>query len=253
MFNDTIAAIATPLGEGGLAVVRLSGQDALALADKSFLPVGKNSRKPSAADSHTIQYGKIVHAGQVIDEVLLATLRAPRTFTREDTVEISCHGGLLPAKLVLDTLLKNGARLAEPGEFTRRAFLNGRIDLAQAEAVADLIHSRTELALSAANEQLAGKLSQRINRLRDDLMLTLAHVEAHIDFPDEDIAPDTREKLLQRLENGIGFMDELLRTAKRSRGHSRPSERRQIQPAEPIARTRSRHRFADCRHDPRYD
>ena len=107
----------------------------------------------------------------------------------------------------------NGARLAEPGEFTKRAFLNGRIDLAQAEAVADLIHSRTELSLAAANEQLAGKLSQRINQLRDDLMLTLAHVEAHIDFPDEDISPDTKGKLLQRLENGIAFMDELLRTA----------------------------------------
>jgi tRNA modification GTPase len=213
MFDDTIAAIATPLGEGGLAVVRISGTNALVIADKSFLPVGKNSSKPPAALSHTIQYGQIVHTGQVIDEVLLAVLRAPRTFTREDTVEISCHGGLLPAKLVLDTLLKNGARMAEPGEFTRRAFLNGRIDLAQAEAVADLIHSRTELALSAANEQLAGKLSQRINQLRDDLMLTLAHVEAHLDFPDEDIAPDTREKLLQRLENGIVFMDELLRTA----------------------------------------
>ena len=213
MPDDTIAAIATPLGEGGLAVVRISGQGALAVADKSFLPSGKNSLKPSAAGSHTIQYGNIVGDGKVIDEVLLAILRAPRTFTREDTVEISCHGGLLPAKLVLDTLLKNGARLAEPGEFTRRAFLNGRIDLAQAEAVADLIHSRTELALSAANEQLAGKLSQRINQLRDDLMLTLAHVEAHIDFPDEDIAPDTRDKLLQRLENGIAFMDELLRTA----------------------------------------
>ena len=213
MPDDTIAAIATPLGEGGLAVVRLSGTGALTVADKSFLPSGKNSLKPSAAGSHTIQYGNIVGDGKVIDEVLLAILRAPRTFTREDTVEISCHGGLLPAKLVLDTLLKNGARLAEPGEFTRRAFLNGRIDLAQAEAVADLIHSRTELALSAANEQLAGKLSQRINQLRDDLMLTLAHVEAHIDFPDEDIAPDTRDKLLQRLENGIAFMDELLRTA----------------------------------------
>jgi tRNA modification GTPase len=213
MPDDIIAAIATPLGEGGLAVVRISGQGALAVADKSFLPSGKNSLKPSAAGSHTIQYGKIIGDGKVIDEVLLAILRAPRTFTREDTVEISCHGGLLPAKLVLDTLLKNGARLAEPGEFTRRAFLNGRIDLAQAEAVADLIHSRTELALSAANEQLAGKLSQRINQLRDDLMLTLAHVEAHIDFPDEDIAPDTRDKLLQRLENGVAFMDELLRTA----------------------------------------
>lgn len=213
MFDDTIAAIATPLGEGGLAVVRISGKNAMVIADKSFQPVGKNSLPPSAAGSHTIQYGKIISAGRVIDEVLLSTLRAPRTFTREDTVEISCHGGLLPAKLVLDTLLKNGARLAEPGEFTRRAFLNGRIDLAQAEAVADLIHSRTELALSAANEQLAGKLSQRINRLRDDLMLTLAHVEAHIDFPDEDIAPDTREILLQRLESGVTFVDELLRTA----------------------------------------
>ena len=152
-------------------------------------------------------------ADKIVDEVLLAVLRAPRTFTREDTVEITCHGGILPAKLVLDTLLENGARLAEPGEFTRRAFLNGRIDLAQAEAVADLIHSRTELALAAANEQLAGKLSQRINQLRDDLMQTLAHVEAHIDFPDEDIAPDTKEQLLKRLEDGVAFMDELLRTA----------------------------------------
>jgi tRNA modification GTPase len=213
MFDDTIAAIATPLGEGGLAVVRISGAEAFAIADKCFLPVGKNSLKPSAATSHTIHFGKIVRGEQVIDEVLLAVLRAPRTFTREDTVEISCHGGILPAKLVLDTILENGARLAEPGEFTRRAFLNGRIDLAQAEAVADLIHSRTELALAAANEQLAGKLSQRINELRDDLMKILAHVEAHIDFPDEDISPDTKAQLLSRLENGIAFMDELLRTA----------------------------------------
>jgi tRNA modification GTPase len=211
--DDTIAAIATPLGEGGLAVVRLSGPQALAIADKSFLPVGKNSLKPSAATTHTIHYGKIVRQGRSVDEVLLAVLRAPRTFTCEDTVEITCHGGLLPAKLVLDTLLENGARLAEPGEFTRRAFLNGRIDLAQAEAVADLIHSRTELALAAANEQLAGKLSQRINTLRDEMMQTLAHVDAHIDFPDEDISPDTKEQLLQRLEHGVAFMDELLRTA----------------------------------------
>jgi tRNA modification GTPase len=213
ILDDTIAAIATPLGEGGLAVVRVSGAQALDIADKSFLPAGKHSLKPTAAPSHTIQFGKIVRNGKVIDEVLLAVLRAPRTFTREDTVEISCHGGILPAKLVLDTLLENGARLAEPGEFTRRAFLNGRIDLAQAEAVADLIHSRTELALAAANEQLAGKLSQRINRLRDDLMHTLAHVEAHIDFPDEDIALDTKTQLMKRLENGVVFMDELLRTA----------------------------------------
>jgi len=211
--DDTIAAIATPLGEGGLAVVRLSGARAFAIADKGFEPVGKSSLKPSAAPTNTIQFGKIVRDGKVIDEVLLAVLRAPRTFTREDTVEISCHGGLLPAKLVLDALLAHGARIAEPGEFTRRAFLNGRIDLAQAEAVADLIHSRTELALAAANEQLAGKLSQRINRLRDDLMLTLTHVEAHIDFPDEDISPNTKEQLLKRLDDGVRFMDELLRTA----------------------------------------
>jgi tRNA modification GTPase len=213
MFDDTIAAIATPLGEGGLAVVRVSGAQALIVADKVFLPVGKNSLKPSVATTHTIHFGKIIRSEQVIDEVLLAVLRAPRTFTREDTVEISCHGGILPAKLVLDTILENGARLAEPGEFTRRAFLNGRIDLAQAEAVADLIHSRTELALAAANEQLAGKLSQRINELRDDLMKTLAHVEAYIDFPEEDIAEETKGQLLSRLENGIAFMDELLRTA----------------------------------------
>jgi tRNA modification GTPase len=213
ILDDTIAAIATPLGEGGLAVVRISGPQSLAVADKIFLPAGKNPLKPSAATTHTIHFGKIVRNGKQVDEVLLAVLRAPRTFTREDTVEISCHGGILPAKLVLDAILENGARLAEPGEFTRRSFLNGRIDLAQAEAVADLIHSRTELALSAANEQLAGKLSQRINQLRDDLMHTLAHIEAHIDFPDEDITPDTKAQLLKRLENGIAFMDELLRTA----------------------------------------
>ncbi len=213
MFDSTIAAIATPLGDGGLAVLRLSGPQAFAIADQCFQPIGKSSLRPSAAPTHTIQFGKIVHAGQVVDEVLLAVLRAPRTFTREDTIEISCHGGLLPAKLVLDTLLAHGARPAEPGEFTKRAFLNGRIDLAQAEAVADLIHARTDLALAAANEQLAGTLSRRINRLRDELMLTLAHVEAHLDFPEEDIHPHAREVLFSRLQAGLEFMEELLRTA----------------------------------------
>ena len=211
--DDTIAAIATPLGEGGLAVIRISGANALAVADKAFTPVGKNSRKPSAAESHTIHYGKVMRAGKQVDEVLCAVMLAPRTFTREDIVEITCHGGILSTKLVLDTVLEAGARLALPGEFTQRAFLNGRLDLTQAEAVADLIHSRTELALSAANEQLAGKLSARINQLRDDLMHTLAHIEAHIDFPEEDIAPDTRANLEGRMERGIAFMDELLRTA----------------------------------------
>jgi tRNA modification GTPase len=213
MIDDTIAAIATPLGEGGLAVIRISGAKAFAVADKCFVPVGKSSLQPSVAPTHTIHYGRIERAGRVIDEVLVAVLRAPRTFTREDVVEITCHGGLLPVKLVLDAVLECGARAAEPGEFTRRAFVNGRLDLAQAEAVADLIHARTELALAAANEQLAGKLSQRINTLRDELLKTLAHVEAHLDFPDEDIAPDTKAQLLARLERGAAFMDELLRTA----------------------------------------
>jgi tRNA modification GTPase len=178
-----------------------------------FIPAGKHSAKPSAASSHTLQYGKIARREQPVDEVMIAVMRAPRTFTREDVVEITCHGGVLPTKLVLDAVLENGARLALPGEFTRRAFLNGRIDLAQAEAVADLISARTELALSAANEQLAGKLSLQINRLRDELLTTQAHLEAHIDFPDEDIAPDTMEQLITRLEREVAFMHELLRTA----------------------------------------
>src|SRR5689334_9928700 len=206
MLDDTIAAIATPLGEGGLAVIRISGPQALAAADKSFVPAGQHSSKPSKAQTHTIHFGHIVREGRTVDEVLLSVMRSPRTFTREDVVEITCHGGLLPAKMVLDSILANGARLAEPGEFTRRAFLNGRIDLAQAEAVADLIHSRTELALRAANEQLAGKLSHRINELRDEMVKTLAHIEAHIDFPDEDIAPDTKSQLIARLERGVSFV-----------------------------------------------
>ena len=213
MLDDTIAAIATPLGEGGLAVIRISGPQALAMADRCFVAAGSGSLKPSVAPTHTIQFGHVVSHGQNLDEVLLSVMRAPRTFTREDVVEITCHGGLLPAKLVLDAVLANGARLAEPGEFTRRAFLNGRIDLAQAEAVADLIHSRTELALRAANEQLAGKLSERVNQLRDEMLKTLAHVEAHLDFPEEDLALDTRAQLDARLEAGIALMDDLLRTA----------------------------------------
>jgi tRNA modification GTPase len=213
MFDDTIAAIATALGEGGLAVVRLSGPGSLAVADKAFVPIGKSALKPSTAPTHTIHYGRIMRQATPVDEVLLAVMRAPRTFTREDVVEITCHGGLLPARLVLETVLENGARLALPGEFTKRAFLNGRIDLAQAEAVIDLIHSRTELALAAANEQLAGKLSRRINQLRDEMVKSLAHIEAHIDFPDEDIAPETKDQLAGRLDRGVVFMLELLRTA----------------------------------------
>lgn len=213
MLEDTIAAIATPLGEGGLSVIRLSGRNSIAVASECFRPVGESSREPNDASTHTLHYGYVTQAGRDIDEVLLAVLRAPRTFTREDTVEITCHGGLLATQSVLKVVLASGARSAEPGEFTRRAFLNGRIDLAQAEAVSDLIHARTDLALVAASEQLAGKLSQRINQLREDLMRTLSHVEAHIDFPDEDIAPDTMAHLLTQLEDALAFMDELIATA----------------------------------------
>ena len=213
MFDDTIAAIATPLGQGGLAIIRLSGERAVPVGDAVFHPPSGNAETLANANSHTIHYGHIVRNGQRIDEVMVSVMRAPATFTREDIVEINCHGGMQSTKAVLDTVLGAGARLALPGEFTKRAFLHGRIDLTQAEAVADLIHARTDLALNAANEQLAGKLSQRINQLRDDTMHVLAHVEAHIDFPDEDIQPDTMDDLIQRLESAEAFIDKLLATA----------------------------------------
>jgi tRNA modification GTPase len=211
---DTIAAIATPVGEAGLAVIRISGPDATGVADRCFVPQGKANHMASAAATHTIHYGHVMAAERAVDEVLMAVMRAPRTFTAEDTVEITCHGGMLSTRLVLEAVLGAGARMAEPGEFTRRAFMNGRLDLAQAEAVSDVIHSRTELALEAANEQLAGRLSRRIGELRDDLMLILAHVEAHIDFPDEDIAPDTLDALIGKLKGGVAFMSELLAHAR---------------------------------------
>ena len=211
---DTIAAIATPVGEGAIALIRLSGPFALAIGDRVFKPAGRQNRRPTEAPTHTIHYGHIVRDAQCLDEVLLSVLRAPRTFTREDVIEIACHGGILAARAVFAAVLAAGARAAEPGEFTKRAFLHGRLDLTQAEAVADIIHARTEVALAAAQEQLAGKLALRINRLRDDLMLALVHIEAHIDFPDEDIAPDTRGQLLQRIENAARFVEELLATAR---------------------------------------
>jgi len=213
MLDDTIAAIATPLGQGGLAVIRVSGGKALATVDALFTPASKSKTRLAKAKTHTLHYGHIVRDGQRLDEVIVSVMKAPATFTREDVVEISCHGGIRSTKAVLDAVLDAGARLALPGEFTKRAFMHGRIDLAQAEAIADLIHARTDLALSAANEQLAGKLSQRINKLRDDLMHVLAHIEANIDFPDEDIEPDTLSGLVQRLENAGRLIDELLSTA----------------------------------------
>jgi tRNA modification GTPase len=215
--SDTIAAIATPPGNGGLAVLRISGRGALAVADACFRPAGPSASKPSTAPTHTVHYGHVLQADTVIDEVLLTVFRGPRSFTGEDTVEIGCHGGSLITRQVLHAVLSTGARHAEPGEFTRRAFLNGRIDLTQAEAVADLIHARTELAATAANAQLAGHLTRLIDRLRDDLMHVLSHVEAHLDFPDEDIRPETGRLLLDRLDQAEGLCQRLLGTAREGR------------------------------------
>ncbi len=208
---DTIAAIATPPGEGALAVLRLSGKQALCIADSVFQ--SPSGRKPSEVPSHTVHYGHVVREGKIIDEVLLTVFRSPRTFTTEDTVEISGHGGPLVARLVLETLLAAGARLAEPGEFTQRAFLHGRLDLAQAEAVVDLIHARTELALESAHGQLAGRLSEAVQSVRDQLLHVLAHIEAHLDFPDEDIAPHSEAEMVGRISEARQALEELLRTA----------------------------------------
>lgn len=215
--GETIAAICTALGEAALAVIRISGPGAFEVADGCFQASGTKGTKPSRMPSHTIQHGHVVRNGAEVDEVMLTAMRAPRTFTREDVVEIGCHGGVLVTQKVLEAILGAGARLAEPGEFTRRAFLNGRIDLTQAEAVLDVIHSRTGLALSAAREQLRGALSRQIEKVRDDLMRALAHVEAHIDFPEEDISPDTLEQLLGKLGGAREFIGRLLATADEGR------------------------------------
>lgn len=211
--TDTIAAVATPAGPGGLAVLRISGRSALAVADACFQPSGRTQPIPSLTPSHTVLHGHVVDGERRIDEVLLSVFRAPRSFTREDVVEIGCHGGPVVTRQILARILACGARHAEPGEFTRRAFLSGRIDLTQAEAVADLIHARTELAAGAASAQLSGRLSQEIHLLRDDLMHVLAHVEAHLDFPDEDIQPDTSAALLDRLKRAGHQCNRLLGTA----------------------------------------
>ena len=213
MFEDTITAIATPLGEGGIAIIRISGENAVTIGDSIFQSRSGSKNHLANAKSHTIHYGYIHLNKKRLDEVMVSVMRAPATFTREDIIEINCHGGIQATKSVLDAALKSGARLAVPGEFTKRAFLHGRIDLTQAEAVSDLINARTSMALSAANEQLEGKLSQRINQLRDDTMHVLAHVEAHIDFPDEDIKPDTMDGLIQRLEKAKSLIEKLMATA----------------------------------------
>ncbi len=187
-FHDTIAAIATARGEAGIGIVRVSGSLALPIAAELF----RSPRGISATElpTHTLTYGHVIDttaADEVIDEVLLGVMHAPRTYTGEDIIEFNCHGGIVPLTAVLNLVVKNGARIAEPGEFTKRAFLNGRLDLAQAEAVAELIASKTDLSRKIAIEVLAGKLSDTVNRLSDRLAGLLAEIEASIDFPEEDL------------------------------------------------------------------
>jgi len=209
--EDTIAAIATPLGVGSLAVIRLSGKTSLQVADAVFR--GKKGR-PSGYRTHTVHCGMIEDEGERLDEALLTVMRAPNSYTKEDVVEISCHGGMLSARRILDAVTRHGARLALPGEFTRRAFLNGRIDLTQAEAVLDIIGAQTEGAHIAAVAQLGGHLHRRLDKLYQHLANSLAHVEAHIDFPEEDIAPATRESLVQQITDACAFQESLSRTAR---------------------------------------
>lgn len=190
MYDDTIAAIATPPGEGGISIVRLSGAEAPAIAERIF-KLGKSLQaiKTSQLDSHRLYYGGIVEptTGRQIDEVMLVRMQPPRTFTREEVVEISCHGGWLPVREVLSLCLSEGARLAEPGEFTLRAFLNGRIDLSQAEAVAGLVSARTNRSLDLAVNELRGQLTARLAPARGALIESLAYLDAAADFPDDEI------------------------------------------------------------------
>ncbi|MFA6349919.1 MAG: tRNA uridine-5-carboxymethylaminomethyl(34) synthesis GTPase MnmE [Candidatus Omnitrophota bacterium] len=218
---DTIAAISTSAGDSGIGIVRLSGKGALEIADRIFR--SKDGKMPSEYKTYTIHYGWIINvmreegrgkrddrAGEIVDEVLLTVMRAPRSFTKEDIVEINCHGGIVATRRVLELCLENGARLAEPGEFTKRAFLNGRIDLAQAEAVLDVIRAKTDSALKIGAEQLKGGLSAGLNRIRKGLVEALSILEANIDFPEEYITPVSRDGLRNRLNNARKEVDSLI-------------------------------------------
>lgn len=185
IYHDTIAAISTAPGVGGIGIIRVSGQDAIEIVDKIFRSMGKKSLLE--VSTHTIHYGNIINQNnEVIDEVLVMLMKGPKTFTREDVVEINCHGGPVPLDAVLMEVLRNGARLADSGEFTKRAFLNGRIDLAQVEAVMDIIEAKTELSLSQAINQLEGKLSKKIKEYQDVLIQIIARIEVSIDYPEYD-------------------------------------------------------------------
>ena len=212
--HHTIAAISTAFGEAAISVLRLSGDGALAVADKLFV-----SKKPvSALEPRVQHFGRIVDdAGNTVDSVLLTIFKGPASYTGEDVIEISCHGGILVTRRIFELLLKNGARPAEAGEFTQRAFLNGKMDLTQAEAVMDLIHAQSELALRAATEQLEGRLGKTAEAIRADLIHLLAHVEAYIDFPEEDIDPDTGSAMTDRMDDLITRLRALLETAEHGR------------------------------------
>ncbi len=207
MEMDTIAAISTPMGEGAIAIVRLSGTEAIAIAGRVFKS-GSGKALEEAA-THTIHYGHLVDpkSGQVVEEVMLTVMQGPKTFTREDVVEINCHGGMVSVHRVLQLVLNHGARLAEPGEFTKRAFLNGRIDLSQAEAVMDLIRAKTDRAMNVALGQMEGRLSRLIRQLRQEILETLAHVEVNIDYPEYDDVEEMTHKML--LEKAAYVRDEI--------------------------------------------
>ncbi len=213
--TDTIAAIATAPGPAGLAVIRVSGPEALPIADRVFSSTGS---APSKRKNRTIAFGRILDQdGVILDECLLLLLRGPGSYTGEDTVEFQCHGGAVTARRILQRILQMGARLAEPGEFTQRAFLHGRMDLVQAEAVLDLIRAQTDRAASAAIEQLEGRLSQAFNTLYSSLLHVAADLEATLDFSDQELPESTIPSLLQQLNSGMRALEDLLATW--SEGH----------------------------------
>lgn len=211
MLSDTIAAISTAVGEGGIAIIRVSGPDGVKEVEKIF----KSKMRLSEVDSHTVHYGHIIDplSREILEEVLVTVMRAPRSFTTEDVVEISAHGGVIAVKRVMDLLLQQDIRLAEPGEFTKRAFLNGRIDLSQAEGVIDLIRSKSDRAFSVAMKQVEGTLSRKINELRHTLVETLAHIEVNIDYPEHDVESLTSEFIKDKSRFVMEEIDKLLKTA----------------------------------------
>jgi tRNA modification GTPase len=211
--GETIAAISTAAGEAAIALVRISGEDAIAVADKIF----RGKQRASDFQSHTQHLGEIIEDGVTIDQAMLAVHRAPTSYTGEDLVEISCHGGTLVTTKILEACLRAGARAARPGEFTERAYLNGKIDLTQAEAVIDLIRAQTDLALRSATEQLRGRLGDEFRALRERLIEIIAHVEASMDFPEEGISPDDVTTIHNRLESLRNDVDKLIATAETGR------------------------------------